>query len=94
MPWSGQEELQRTKARIVRELRQRTLRRQEQLLYPADNLYNDSDSDTEPEVKTVRGKSVPLSQYKRDLCLSIVCSFLLSFAVGYLAYQYLLIRRA
>jgi hypothetical protein len=94
MPWTRQEELQRTKARIVRELRQRTLRRQEQLLYPADSLYNDSDSDTESEVKTVRGKSVPLSQYKRDLCLSIVCSFLISFAVSYLAYQYLLIRRA
>ena len=94
MPWSGQEELQRTKARIVRELRQRTLRRQRQLLSPADDLYSDSDSETESEVKTARGKSVPLFQYKRDLCLSIVCSFLLSFAVGYLAYQYLLIRRA
>ena len=94
MPGSGQEELLRTKARLVRELRQRTLRRQGQLLPPAEDLYSDSDSETEPESKIDKVKSVPLSQYKRDLCLSIVYSFLLSFAVGYLAYQYLLIRRA
>jgi hypothetical protein len=47
MPWSGQEELQRTKARLVREQRQRTLRRQRELLSPPEELYNsDSDSDT------------------------------------------------
>jgi hypothetical protein len=95
MPWTRQEELQRTKARLVREQRERTLRRQRQLLFPPEELYNsDSDCETEPEAKTARGKSVPLSQYKRDLCLSIVCSFLLSFAVSCLAYQYLLIGRA
>ncbi len=94
MPWSGQEELLRTKARLVRELRQRTLRRQRKLLSPAEDLYSDSDSETEPESKIDKVKSVPLSQYKRDLRLTVICSFLLSFAVSYLAYQYLLIRRA
>jgi hypothetical protein len=49
MPWSGKEELQRTKARLVREHRQRTLRRQRELLSPSKELYNsDSDSDTKP----------------------------------------------
>ena len=94
MPGSGQEELLRTKARLVRELRQRTLRRQRQLLSPAEDLYSDSDSETEPESKIDKVKSVPLSQYKRDLCLTVICSFLLSFAVSYLAYQYQLTRRA
>jgi hypothetical protein len=51
MPWSGQEELLRTKARLVRELRERTLRRQRQLLHPARDLYNDSDSDSEEELR-------------------------------------------
>ena len=49
MPWSSQEELLRTKARIVREQRQRTLRRQRELLHPAKDLYNNSDSETESE---------------------------------------------
>ncbi len=94
MPWTGQDELLRTKARLARELRQRTLRRQRQLLSPAEDLYSDSDSETEPESKIDKVKSVPLSQYKRDLCLTVDCSFLLSFAVSCLAYQYLVIRRA
>ncbi len=38
MPWSGQEELQRTKARLVREQRQRTLRRQRELLSLSEEL--------------------------------------------------------
>ena len=94
MPWSGQEELLRTKARLVRELKQRTLRRQRQLLPPAEDPYSDSDSETEPESKIDKVKSVPLSQYNRDLCLIVICIFHLSFAVSYLAYQCLLIRRA
>ena len=94
MPWTAKEELLRTKARLVRELRQRTLRRQRPLEFPAKDLYNDSDSETELESKIDKVKSVPLSQYKRDLCLTVICSLLLSFAVSYLAYQYLLIRRA
>jgi hypothetical protein len=52
MPSSGQEELLRTKARLVRELRQRTLRRQRQLLHPA----SDSDSDSEEELRLEQGK--------------------------------------
>jgi hypothetical protein len=56
MPWSREEELLRTKARIVRELRQRTLRRQRQLLHPAKNLYSDSDSDSEEELRVEQGK--------------------------------------
>ncbi len=44
MPWTAKEELLRTKARLVRELRQRTLRRQRPLEFPAKDLYNDSDS--------------------------------------------------
>ncbi len=51
MPWSREEELLRTKARIVRELKERTLRRQSQLLHPARDLYNDSDSDSEEELR-------------------------------------------
>jgi len=94
MPWTRQEELQRTKARLVREQRERTLRRQRQLLFPAEELYNSSESETEPESKIDKVKSVPLSKYKRDLCLTVICSLLLSFAVSCLALQYLLIRRA
>jgi hypothetical protein len=56
MPWSGEEELQRTKARLVRELRQRTLRRQRQLLHPAEDFYSDSDSDSEEELRVEQGK--------------------------------------
>ncbi len=56
MPWSREEELLRTKARIVRELRQRTLRRQRQLLHPAKSLYSNSDSDSEEELKVEQGK--------------------------------------
>ncbi len=94
MPKSGQELLQRTKERIVRDQRERTLRRQRQLLFPADELYSDSDSETESESKTVKGKTVPLSKYKRDLCLAVICSLLLSIAVSFLVLQYLLNRRA
>ncbi len=95
MPWTRQEELQRTKARLVREQRERTLRRQRQLLFPAEELYNsDSDCESESEIKTARSKSVPLSKYKWDLCLTNVCSVLLSLAVSCLVFQYLLIRRA
>ncbi len=93
MPWSRQEELLRTKARLVRKLREKTLRRQRQLLYPAEDLYSDSDSDTEPKEKIGQVKSVPLSQYKRDLYLTVVCSFILSIAVNLLVVQYLLTRR-
>jgi hypothetical protein len=75
MPWSGQEELLRTKARLVRDLRQRTLRRQRQPLSPAEDLYSDSDSETERESKIDKVKSVPLSKYKRDLRLTVICSF-------------------
>ena len=92
MPWTRREELQQTKARLVREQRERTLRRQRQLVFPAEELDN-SDSDCEFEAKTAKDKTVPLSKYKRDLCLSAVCSILLSLAVSGLALQYLLIRR-
>ncbi len=92
MPWTRQEELQQTKARLVREQRERTLRRQRQLLFPAEELDN-SDSGCESEAKTAKDKTVPLSKYNRDLCLSAVCSLLLSLAVSGLALQYLLIRR-
>jgi hypothetical protein len=94
MPWSGQEELLRTKARLVRDLRQRTLRRQRQLLSPAEDLYSDSDSETEPESKIDKAKSVPLSQYKRDLRLTVIRTLLLTIAASLLVSQYLLIRRA
>jgi hypothetical protein len=70
------------------------LRRQRQLLFPAEELYNSSDSEAEPESKIDKVKSVPLSKYKRDLCLTVICSLLLSFAVSCLALQYLLTRRA
>jgi hypothetical protein len=56
MPWSREEELLRTKARIVRELRERTLRRPRQLLYPAKDLYSDSESDSDEELKKGQGK--------------------------------------
>jgi hypothetical protein len=57
MPSSGQEELLRTKARLVRELRQRTLRRQRQLLHPVKDIHSDSDSDSEEELRLEQGKS-------------------------------------
>ncbi len=57
MPWSREEELLRTKARIVRELRNRTLRRQSQILFPAKDLYNTSDSESDEEVTVEQGKS-------------------------------------
>ncbi len=56
MPWSREEELLRTKARIVRELRERTLRRQRQLLHPVKDLYSDSDSDSDEELRVKQGK--------------------------------------
>ncbi len=77
----------------MRELRERTLRRHRQLLYPAEDLYSDSDSDTEPKEKVDQVKSVPLSKYKRDLYLTAICSFILSIAVNLLVLQYLLTRR-
>jgi hypothetical protein len=93
MPWTREEELLRTKARHVRELRERTLRRQRQLLHPAEDLYSDSDSDTEPKAKIDQVRSVSLSQYKKDLYLTVICSFILSIAVNLLVVQYLLTRR-
>ncbi len=57
MPWAREEELLRTKARLVRELRERTLRRQRQILFPADSLYNNSDSESDEEVVVEQGKS-------------------------------------
>ena len=57
MPRSREEELLRTKARLVRELRNRTLRRQRQILFPAESLYNNSDSDSDEEVVVQQGKS-------------------------------------
>ncbi len=57
MPWSREEELLRTKARLVRELRERTLRRQRQILFPVKSLYNNSDSDSDEEVIVKQGKS-------------------------------------
>ncbi len=57
MPWSREEELLRTKARLVRELRERTLRRQRQILFPAESLYNNSDSESDEEVVVQQGKS-------------------------------------
>jgi hypothetical protein len=56
MPWSREEELLRTKARIVRELRERTLRRQRQIPFPVNSLYNSSDSDSDEEVIVEQGK--------------------------------------
>jgi hypothetical protein len=93
MPLSSQEELQRTKARLVRELRERTLRRQRQLLHPAEDLYSDSDSDTEPKGEIDQVRSVPLYQYKRDLYLTVIFSFVLSIVANLLVVQFSLTRR-
>ena len=57
MPWSREEESLRTKARLVRELRERTLRRQRQILFPAESLYNTSDSESDEEVVVEQSKS-------------------------------------
>ncbi len=95
MPWSGQERLQRTKARIVREQRQRTLRRQRELLYPSEELYNsDSDSDIKRSLRIDTNKSDHLSKYKRDLNLSICCVLILAIAANLLVWQFILLRRA
>jgi hypothetical protein len=95
MPWSGQEELRRTKARLVKEQRQRTLRRQRELLFPADTLYNsDSDSESEPEVRVDIVKSDHLSKYKKDLCLTVFCSIILTIAANLLVWKYILLRKA
>jgi hypothetical protein len=95
MPWSRQEELQRTKARLVREQRERTLRRQRQLLFPPESLYNsDSDSDTETSHRSNTIKSDHLSKYKRDLGLSVCCVLILVIAANLLVWQYLLLRKA
>ena len=93
MPGSGQKELLRTKARLVREQRQRTLRRQRELLFPAANLSDDSDSETDPEGSSDICKPDPLSQYKRDLCLSVYCFLVLTIVVNLLVLQYILSRR-
>ena len=93
MPWSSKEELLRTKARLVREQRQRTLRRQRELLHPAKDLYNNSDSETESEGEVDIVKSDSLSQYKRDLCLSVFCFLILAITVNLLVLQYILSRR-
>ena len=93
MPWSAQEELLRTKARLVREQRQRTLRRQRELLHPAASLYNDSDSESESEDSGDICKPDPLSQYKRDLCLSVSCFLILAIVVNLLVLQYILSRK-
>ncbi len=92
MPWSGQEELQRTKARLVREQRQRTLRRQRQLLRPAVNLPNESDSESDSEERGVKEPD-PLQASKRDLCLNLLCFILLTLVANLLVWQYLLSRR-
>jgi hypothetical protein len=95
MPWSRQEELQRTKARLVREQRERTLRRQRQLLFPPESLYNnDSDSDTEPNHRPNTIKSDHLSKYKRDLGLSVCCGLILVITANLLVWQYILLRKA
>ncbi len=95
MPWSRQEELQRTKARIVREQRERTLRRQRQVLFPPEELYNsDSDSDTERSHRSNTIKLDHLSKYKRDLDLSVCCVLILVIAANLLVLQYLLLRKA
>jgi hypothetical protein len=95
MPWSGQEELQRTKARLIREQRQRTLRRQRELLSPSEELYNsDSDSDTKPSHRPSNNKLDHLSKYKRDLGLSVCCVLTLIIVANLLVWQLLLLRKA
>ncbi len=95
MPWSSQEELLGTKARLVREQRQRTLRRQRELLSPSEELYNsDSDSDTKPSHRSNTNKLDHLSKYKRDLSLSVCCALVLVIAANILVWQFLLIRKA
>ena len=95
MPWSGQEELQRTKARLVREQRQRTLRRQRDLLSPSEELYNsDSDSDTKSSHRTNTNKLDHLSKYKRDLGLNVCWVLILIIAANLLVWQFLLLRKA
>jgi hypothetical protein len=94
MPWSGQQELQRTKTRLVKEQRQRTLRRQRELLFPSDTLYNsDSDSETELRHRVDTIKPDNLSKYKRDLCLSVFCVLILVIAANLLVWQSILLRR-
>jgi hypothetical protein len=95
MPWSGQEELQRIKARLVREQRQRTLRRQRELLSPSEELYNsNSDSDTKPCHRPSNNKLDHLSKYKRDLGLSVCCVLVLLIVANLLVWQLLLLRKA
>jgi hypothetical protein len=95
MPWSGQEELQRTKARLVREQRQRTLRRQRELLSPSEELYNsDSDSDTKFSHRYNTNKLDHLSKYKRDLGLNVCWVLILIIAANLLVWQFLLLRKA
>jgi hypothetical protein len=95
MPLSGQEELQRTKARLVREQRQRTLKRQKELLSQSDSLFNsDSDSETEQGHSESTIKPGNLSKYKRDLCLSVSCALILLITANLLALQFLLLRKA
>jgi hypothetical protein len=95
MPWSRQEELQRTKARLVREQRERTLRRQRELLSPSGSLYN-SDSDSETELGHSENTNKPdnLSKYKKDLCLSVSCALILLITANLLVWQFLLLRKA
>ena len=95
MSWSRQEELQRTKARLVREQRERTLRRQRQLLFPPESLSNnDSDSDPEPDPRSNTIKLDHLSKYKKDLGLSVCCGFVLVIIANLLVWQYILLRKA
>ncbi len=83
----GKEKLLRTKARLVRGQRQRTLRRQRELLNPATDLQSDSDSETESESKVNIVKPDTLAQYKRDLCLSVFCFLILAIVVNLLVLQ-------
>jgi len=95
MPWSRQEELQRTKARLVREQRERTLRRQRQLLFPPESLYNsESDGETGPSHRPNTIKSDHLSKYKRDLGLGACCLVILVVTANLLVLQYVLLRKA
>ena len=84
MPWSREEELLRTKARLVRELRERTLRRQRQILFPVESLHNTSDSESDEEVVVEQ----PRSDWEEVLTL---CALLwLCFIVCFYAKLYLL----